>query len=186
MNSSSCSRQPIDPFIRVLSIVAGLTIGYFLLQISGTSRQTTCKPAFNQAVTCQSVTQDFLWSRTIKHPPFQLQSAYISSSYSSESDKTSYEIIVSGLQANGKQQVVTMQFYSDDLAQARGDLNHLLALQSGKQDQPIVREHNNSIGIILLLMYGVIVISKFRAAAHLITEASVRIESHLSKSNKLN
>jgi hypothetical protein len=171
MVNSSRSLQSIEQLIRALAITAGLTIGYFLLQNSGTSRQITCNPTANRAVVCHYRTQDFLWLRTIEQPRFQLRSAqvvpYQASRSHGEGSTTSYEayrLDLVGLQTDGKPQSVPLYFYDDDRAQAQSDLNQLLALKSGETDQPIVRGDRNGFGIYLLLVYGAVIASRFRAA----------------------
>jgi hypothetical protein len=171
MVNASRSVQPIEQIARAFAIAAGLTIGYFLLQLSGTSRQITCKPKTSQAVVCHYLTQDFLWLRTIEQPRFQLQSAQLvpyQTSYSSAEGPTTYyeayRLDLAGLQTDGKPQSVPLYFYDDDRAQAQADLNQLLALKAGATDQPIVRGDRNGFGIILLLIYGAVIMSQFKPA----------------------
>jgi hypothetical protein len=172
MVNSSRSIQPIEQIARAFAIAAGLTIGYFLLQISGTSRQITCKPKTNQAVVCHYLTQDFLWLRTIEQPRFQLQSAqlvpYQASHSSAEGPTTYYEayrLDLEGLQTDGNQLSVPLYFYDDDRAQAQADLNQILALKSGTTNQPIVRGDRNGFGIILLPIYSAVIASRLKSAA---------------------
>jgi hypothetical protein len=172
MVNSSRSIQPIEQIARAFAIAAGLTIGYFLLQISGTSRQTICKLDLDQTVTCQYVVQDFLWLRTTAQPLFQLQFAelqtYQASHSSSEGSITTYyeayQLEISGLQADGKFQAVMVQFYDDDKAKAQADLEQFLALKSGEIHHGIARGDRNSFGIILLLIYGAVIMSQFKPA----------------------
>jgi hypothetical protein len=172
MASLSRSLQPIAQFARTLAIAVGLSIGYFLLQSAGTSRQITCKPKTNQAVVCHYSTQDFLWLRTIEQPRFQLQSAqlvpYQASHSSAEGPTTYYEayrLDLVGLQTDGNQLSVPLYFYDDDRAQAQADLNQILALKSGTTNQPIVRGDRNGFGIILLLIYSAVIASRLKSAA---------------------
>jgi hypothetical protein len=132
-----------DGLAHVVMVVGILAIAGYFLQSVGTSRETICTPNAAKVVTCQHRHREFLWLRSIEHPSFQLQSAEVTTYQASRSHcdsteyYTAYQLDISGIQADGKTQFVTMKSYDESHDQAYVDLGKILDLRSGAMRQPL-------------------------------------------------
>jgi hypothetical protein len=156
------SRSDSKPFLRnrlegFIFVVGILMITGVFLPLLGTSRETTCTPMVVNGATCQHRYRGFLWLYLTENPPFQLQSAAVTTyqAIRSKDDSiefyTAYQVDISGIQSNGKLQSFTMKSYGENQHQAYIDLRRILDLRSGASREPLTIGDSNALGVFVLL-----------------------------------
>jgi flavin-binding protein dodecin len=156
-NHRNSTSRLYNYLIRFVLFVGVVAIAIIWLPQVGTSRETVCSATANNVVTCQHHHRDIFWLRRMDHQPFQLQSAEVTTYQASRSDcestryYTAYQLDVSGLQADGRFQSVTMKSYDESHEQAYADLGRLLDLRSGVSREPLTLGDSNGSNIIPFL-----------------------------------
>jgi hypothetical protein len=156
------SRSDSKPFLRnrlecFIFAFGILMITFIFLPLVGISRETICRPTAANGAVCQHRFRSFLWLHLIENPPFQLNSAAVTTyqSLRSKDDSiefyTAYQLDISGIQSNGKLQSVTMKSYGENQGQAYADLGRILDLRSGAAREPLTLGDSNALGVFVLL-----------------------------------
>jgi hypothetical protein len=136
----------------ILAVGIVAIAGYFLQY-----REIICQPRVSNVVICQNHYRHFLWLNLTGYLPFQLQSVEVTPYRASRSNGesreyyTAYQLDISGVQADGQVQYITMKSYDENQDKAYADLGEILDLRSGASREALTLGEINCSGLVVFL-----------------------------------